>query len=167
MLRLKDILKTSLKRLLEVVLSIYVFLFFLPIIFVYSFSISLFLSFFYLDFLTSLEIQNIVFLNIMLIYILKHFFYITTYRIIYFNMLCYKKNVHIKINAILNKTNILQFFDGRDHHLLTVSVEQQYVRNPFVKIKYDRTIITKIFVLLIICICDFINKVQNILTELV
>jgi len=79
----------------------------------------------------------------MLIYILKHFFYITTYRIIYFNMICYKKNVHIKINAILNKTNILQFFDGRDHHLLAVSVEQQYVRNPFVKIKYDRTIITQ------------------------
>jgi len=42
-------------------------------------------------------------------------------------MLCYKKNVHIKINAILNKTNILQFFNGRDHHLLAVFVEQQYV----------------------------------------
>jgi len=67
-------------------------------------------------------------------------------------MLCYKKNVHININAILNETNILQFFDGRDHNLLAVSVEQQYVRNPFVKIKYNRTIITKIFVLLIICI---------------
>jgi len=94
----------------------------------------------------------------MLIFILKHFFYITTYRIIYFNALCYKKNVHIKINAILNKTNILQFFDRKDHHLLAVSVEQQYICNPFVKIKYDRTI-TKIFVLLIICICDFINKI--------
>jgi len=45
----------------------------------------------------------------MLIFISKHFFYITT-LIIYFNMLCYKKNVHIKINAILNKTNILQYF---------------------------------------------------------
>jgi len=31
----------------------------------------------------------------MLIYILKHFFYITTYRIIYFNTLYYKKNVNI------------------------------------------------------------------------
>jgi len=103
MLRLKDILKTSLKRLLEVCV---VHLFF-SILSVYSFYFSFFYLFFYLDFLTtSLEIQNIVFLNIMLIYILKHFFYITTYRIIYFNMLCYKKNVHIKINAILNKTNI-------------------------------------------------------------
>jgi len=37
--------------------------------------------------------------------------------------MCYKKNVHIKINAILNKTNILQFFDERDH-LFVVSVEQ-------------------------------------------
>jgi len=79
-------------------------------------------------------------------------------------MLYYKKHVHIKINAILNKTNILQFFDGRDH-LLAISVEQQHVHNPFVKIKYDKTIIAKIFVLLIICICDFINKVKNILTE--
>jgi len=67
-------------------------------------------------------------------------------------MLCYKKNVHIKINVILNKTNILQFSDGRNHQLLVVSIEQQYIRNPFVKIKYDRTIIAKIFVLLIICL---------------
>jgi len=37
-------------------------------------------------------------------------------------MLCYKENVHIKINAIL-KTNILQLFDRRGH-LLAVSVEQ-------------------------------------------
>jgi len=147
MLRLKDILKTSLKRLFEVCV---VHLFF-SIHSAYSFYFSFFI-FFYLNFLTtSLEIQNIVFLNIMLIYILKHFFYIITYQIIYFNMLCYKKNVYIKINAIFNKTNILQFFDGRDHHLLAVSVEQQYVRNSFVK-NYDRTIITKIFVLLIICI---------------
>jgi len=69
-------------------------------------------------------------------------------------MLCYKQNVHIKINAILNKTNVLQFFDGRDHHLLAVSVEQQCVHSPLVKIKYDRTIIAKIFVLLFIYICD-------------
>jgi len=48
---------------------------------------------------------------------------------------------------------------------LAVFVEQQYVRNPFVKIKYDRTIIAKIFVLSIICICNFINKVKSILTE--
>jgi len=66
----------------------------------------------------------------MLIFTLKHFFYIILYfyiticRIIYFNMLCYKKNVHVKINAILSKTNILQFFNGRNHQLLTVSVEQ-------------------------------------------
>jgi len=66
----------------------------------------------------------------MLIFKLKHFFYITTCRIIYYNMLRYKKNVHIKINAILNKTNILQFFDGKDHHFLALSAEQQYVRNP-------------------------------------
>jgi len=69
----------------------------------------------------------------MLILIFKHF-YITTCRIIYFNMLCYKKNVHIKINAILNKTNVLQFFDERD--LLEVFVEQQYVCSPLVKIQY-------------------------------
>jgi len=81
----------------------------------------------------------------MLIFILIHFFNITTW-IIYFNMLCYKKNVHIKINAILNKTNILQFFYGRDQYLLAISIEQQYVRNPFIKIKYDRTIISKILI---------------------
>jgi len=72
------------------------------------------------------------------------------------------------MQQLLNKTNILQFFDGRDHQFLAVSVEQQYVRNLFVKIKYDRTIIAKIFVLLIICISDFIlfyNKVKSILTE--
>jgi len=45
-----------------------------------------------------------------------------------------------------------------------VFIEQQYVRNPFVKIKYDKTI-AKIFILLIICIYDFINKTKSILTE--
>jgi len=76
----------------------------------------------------------------------------------------YKKNVRIKINAILNKTNILQYFLTGET-TFSLSIEQQYVRNPFVKIKDDKTIIAKIFVLLIICICDFINKIKSILTK--
>jgi len=139
MLRLEDpqdILKTSLGNLYCPLIFFYSFC---PFFSAYSFYFSFFLSILFNYFFGNTK--YCFFFNIMLIFILRHFFYITTCRIIYFNMLHYKKNVHI--NAILNKTNILQFFDWRDHHLLVVSVEQQYVRNPFIKIKYDRTIIAK------------------------
>jgi len=52
--------------------------------------------------------QNIVFFKYYVNLYIKTFFFITTYRIIYFNTLYYKKNVHIKINAILNKTKQLK-----------------------------------------------------------
>jgi len=45
-------------------------------------------------------------------------------------MLCYKKNAHIKINAILNKTNVLQFFYVRNHYFLADFIEQQHVGSP-------------------------------------
>jgi len=77
MLRLKDILKTSLKRFLEVCVVYLFFSIFSAHTFCLFFLFLFFYLFFYLYFLTiSLEIQNIVFLNIMLILILKHFCFI-------------------------------------------------------------------------------------------
>jgi len=148
----QDILKTSLGSLCCPRSS------FFSIFSAYYFYFSFFIFSFYLHFLITFfgNTKHCFFFFLYYVnFYIKTFFYITTCRIIYFNMLCYKKYVYIKINAILNKTNVLQFFFyGRDHHLLAVSIKQQYVHSLLIKIKYDRTIIAKIFVLLIICNCD-------------
>jgi len=76
MLRLKNILKISLKCLLEVCVVHLFFSILSALSFCLFFQFLFFYLFFYLYFLTtSLKIQNIVFLNIMLIFILNIFFY--------------------------------------------------------------------------------------------